>query len=125
MHNSWMAMPSRFCTTIIWSRFAWECFRLSQSQFKIKVEPDTFHDETPLKHTVVGAKDANWVELCVKYREMIDNKSTPKAESGSPIVEQSDLQENSRSNIPEGNSQIVGKKRSHPGSDQNFPRETT
>ena len=32
-YNSWMAMPSRFCTTIIWSRFAWECFRLSQSQF--------------------------------------------------------------------------------------------
>ena len=93
--------------------------------FKIKVEPDTFHDETPLKHTVVGAKDANWVELCVKYREMIDNKSTPKAESSSPIVEQSDLQENSRSNIPEGNSRIVGKKRSHPGSDKNFPCETT
>ena len=32
-YNSWMAMPSRFCTTIIWSRFAWECFKLSQSQF--------------------------------------------------------------------------------------------
>ena len=30
--NSWMASPSRFCTTFIWSRFAWEYFRLSLSQ---------------------------------------------------------------------------------------------
>ena len=48
-------------------------------KFQIKVEPDTFNDGTPLKHTVVGAKDTDWGELCVKYRAMIDNESTPKA----------------------------------------------
>ena len=26
VYNSWMALTSRFCTMIIWSRFAWECF---------------------------------------------------------------------------------------------------
>ena len=32
-HNSWMALPSRFCTRIIWSQFALKCFGLSPSRF--------------------------------------------------------------------------------------------
>ena len=94
-------------------------------KFQIKVEPDTFNDGTPLKHTVVGAKDTDWGELCVKYRAMIDNESTPKAGSSSASLDPSGLQENSIPDSPERNSQFVSKKRSHPSSDQKLPSGPT
>ena len=91
--------------------------------FQIKVEQDTFNDENLLKHTVVSAKDPDWVQLCAKYRTMIGNEFNPKAESSSPGVEASEFPENLISNSPEKTSQSVNKKHSHPCSDKSLPSE--